>query len=111
MGVCLQKYSYISCYLFKTTKLNTKLKLRLSSIIPMLHMQIIFVNIYENVKNVIHEWGYMYKMNNISAAFGHKLLKLVLKAKTWVFHSMVKNARYHICIIRLFMNINKNAKK
>ena len=26
---------------------------------------------YENIKNVIHEWGYMYKMNNISAAFSH----------------------------------------
>ena len=36
------------------------------------------MNIYENIKNVIHEWGYMYKMNNISAAFSHRLLKFVL---------------------------------
>ena len=33
---------------------------------------------YENIKNVIREWGYMYKMNNISAAFSHRLLKFVL---------------------------------
>ena len=29
------------------------------------------LNIYENIKNVIHEWEYMYKINNISAAFSH----------------------------------------
>ena len=41
-----------------------------------LHMQIIciFINIYENIKKVIKEWNYMYKMNNISAAFSHRLL-------------------------------------
>ena len=40
MGVCLQKYSYLSCYLSQTTKLNTKLKLRHWSIIPVLHLHI-----------------------------------------------------------------------
>ena len=38
----------------------------------------IFVNIYENIKNVIHKWGYMYKINIISAAFSHRFLKFVL---------------------------------
>ena len=47
------------------------------------HLICIFINIYENIKNVIHEWGYMYKMNYISAAFSQRLLKFVLnKAKT-----------------------------
>ena len=39
----------------------------------------IFINIYENIKNVVHEWGYTYKINNISAAFSRRLLKVVLK--------------------------------
>ena len=30
------------------------------------------------IKNVIHRLGYMYNFNNISAAFSHRLLKLVL---------------------------------
>ena len=51
MGVCLQKYSYLLCYLSYTTKLYTKLKLRHRPIVNMLHMQIcIFMNIYENIK-------------------------------------------------------------
>ena len=33
-----------------------------------------------------------------------------MKAKTQGCHSMVKYASYHICIICVFMNINKNAK-
>ena len=50
-------------------------------------------------------------MNNISAAFGYRLLKFVLKkAKTLVFYFMVKNASYHICIICVFTNISKYAK-
>ena len=57
-----------------------KLKLRHRPIIPLLHMQIsIFINIYENIKNVVYEWGYTYKINNISAAFSHRLLKFILK--------------------------------
>ena len=40
IGVCLQKYSYLSCYL--ATKLSTKLKLRYRFIIASLHMQIIY---------------------------------------------------------------------
>ena len=39
----------------------------------------IFMNIYENIKNVIHEWGYTYKINNMSAVFSGRLLKFVLK--------------------------------
>ena len=58
--------------------LDFKLKLRHRPIIHVLHMQIIFINIYENIKNVIHEWGYMYKINNISAVFSHRILKFVL---------------------------------
>ena len=27
----------------------------------------IFINIYENIKNIIHEWGYTYKINTISS--------------------------------------------
>ena len=69
--------SYLSCYLSSTTKLNTKLKLRHMPIIPLLHMQIIH-KYYENIKNVIHEWGYMYTFKNISAAFSHRLLKFIL---------------------------------
>ena len=42
MGVCLQKYSYLSCYVSLTTKLNTKFKLSHRPIIPLLHMQIIY---------------------------------------------------------------------
>ena len=43
----------------------------------------IFIYIYENIKNVFHEWGYTYKINNISAAFSRRVLKFVLnKAKT-----------------------------
>ena len=42
------------------------------------HLICILINIYENIKNVIHEWGYIYKINNISAAFSHRLLKVVL---------------------------------
>ena len=38
----------------------------------------IFITIYENIKNGFHEWGYTYKVNNISAAFNHRLLKVVL---------------------------------
>ena len=38
----------------------------------------LFINIYENIKNVIHEWGYTYKINDISAAFSHRFLKFVL---------------------------------
>ena len=34
----------------------------------------IFINIYKNIKNVIHKWGYVYNFNNISAAFSHRLL-------------------------------------
>ena len=37
------------------------------------------MNIYENIKNVFHEWGYTYKINNISAAFSRRVLKFVLK--------------------------------
>ena len=36
------------------------------------------MNIYENIKNVIHKWWYMYKIYTISAAFNHRLLKFVL---------------------------------
>ena len=43
-------------------------------IISLLHMEIIefylfciLISIYENIKNVIHEWGYTYKINNISS--------------------------------------------
>ena len=36
------------------------------------------MNIYEIIKNAIHEWGYMYKINNISAAVSRRLLKFVL---------------------------------
>ena len=39
----------------------------------------IFIYIYENIKNVFHEWGYAYKINNISAAFSRRVLKFVLK--------------------------------
>ena len=39
----------------------------------------IFINIYENIINVVHIWGYTYKINNISAAFSRRLLKFVLK--------------------------------
>ena len=35
------------------------------------------MDIYENIKNGIHELEYTYKINNISAAFSHKLLKCV----------------------------------
>ena len=38
----------------------------------------IVINIYENIKNVIHEWGYTHKINTISSAFSHRLLKFVL---------------------------------
>ena len=38
----------------------------------------IFIFFYENIKNVIHEWGYMYKITYISAAFSHRLLKFKL---------------------------------
>ena len=37
------------------------------------------MNIYENIKNVVHKWGYTYKINNISAAFGRRLLIFVLE--------------------------------
>ena len=37
-----------------------------------------FMNIYDNILNVVHEWGYTYKINNFSAAFSRRLLKLVL---------------------------------
>ena len=40
-GVRLQNYPYLSCYLFYTTKLNSKIKLRHMPIIYLLHMQII----------------------------------------------------------------------
>ena len=59
---------------------------------------------YENIKNVIHEWGYMFKMNNISAAFSHRLLKVVLKKSldfSLLFHgqkcklSYLHNLRIH----------------
>ena len=36
----------------------------------------IFINIYENIKNVIQECGYTYKINNISAAVNHIYTKL-----------------------------------
>ena len=43
-------------------------------------MQInIDINIYENIKNVVHEWGYTYKINNISAAVSRRLLEFVQK--------------------------------
>ena len=35
------------------------------------------MDIYENIKNVIHELGYTYKINNISDALSHRLLKFV----------------------------------
>ena len=38
-----------------------------------------YINIYENIKNVVHEWGYTYKIINISAAFSRRSLKFVLK--------------------------------
>ena len=86
MGVYLQNSSYLSCYLSYTTKLNTKLKLRHTPIIPIAYANdliYIFINIHENIKNVIHRWGYMLNFNNISAALSHRLLKFVLKkAKT-----------------------------
>ena len=34
------------------------------------------MNIYENIKNVIHKWGYTYKINKISAAISHRLFGL-----------------------------------
>ena len=42
-----------------------------------------------------------------------RVLKFVTKIKLRhrPFHSMVKYATYLICIICIFMNINKNAKK
>ena len=59
MGVCLQ--NYLGCYLSSTTKLYTNLKLRHRPIIPIVayaYYQIcIFINIYENIKNVVNEWG------------------------------------------------------
>ena len=45
------------------------------------YLNCIFISIYENIKNVIHEWGYMYKINNISAAFSYRLLKFVLNER------------------------------
>ena len=36
------------------------------------------MNIFENIKDVVHERGYTYKINNISAAFSRRLQKIVL---------------------------------
>ena len=44
------------------------------------NLMCIFINIYEIIKNVIHEWGYRYKINNISAAISHRILKFVLNS-------------------------------
>ena len=54
----------------------------------------------------------MYNFNNISAAFSHRLLNFVVNESLDIglsFHG--QNASYHICIICIFMNIDKNAKK
>ena len=68
--------------------------------IPFLHMQIIlfayanyliciFINKYENIENMIHELGYRYKINNISAAIRQfypqaNTLRLHLTLTLWV---------------------------
>ena len=80
MGVCLQNYSYLSCYLSQTSKLSTNLKLRHMPIIPLYICKLSNLNIhiiYENIKDVIHDWGKTYKINTISAAFRHRILKFV----------------------------------
>ena len=52
--------------------------------VHLLHMQIsnylicIYINNYENIKNVIHDWGFTYKINTISDAYSNRLLKWVL---------------------------------
>ena len=38
---------------------------------------LICINIYENIKSVIQEWGCTYKINNISVATYHNRLKSV----------------------------------
>ena len=63
------------------------------------------MNISENIKNVIHEWGNTYKINNISADVYQRQLKLVPN-QSLDFDSMVKYGNDLICKICVFMNIN-----
>ena len=54
----------------------------------------------------------MYNFNNIQYAFSHRLLKCVLNESKAIGLSIHgQNASYHICIICVFMNIDKNARK
>ena len=71
----------------------------------------IFINIYENIKNVIHDGVYLQSKYYLS------FLLIIdysnwyqFKAQTPGFHSKVKIYYYLICIICVFMNINKNVK-
>ena len=55
IGLYLQNYSYLSCFLSYTTKLNTKLNLRHIPIIPLCvayanYLICKFINIHESIK-------------------------------------------------------------
>ena len=56
--------------------------------------------------------GFTYKVNNMSAGTYHRQLNWYrFKAQTQGFHSMIKYENYFICIVCVFMNINKNVRK
>ena len=79
---CAYKITYISaatCPRLINMVSNSNLDSVLSSIVAYANylIYLICINIYENIKNVIQEWGCTYKINNISVATYHNLLKLV----------------------------------
>ena len=68
----------------------------------MSHTQIIcvFINIYENIKTVIQEWGYTYKINNISATtYTIKNLTDLGYVKMHGFHDSKMGCAYKITLI------------
>ena len=115
MGMCLQNYLYLSCYLSETSKHGVKLKLRQR---PFIHCLLCnssnlsnLHNFYEHIKNEIHEWGCTYKINHISVATYHNLIKLLLNQSLDIgLYSFVAYLNHLIYIVCVFMNINKNVK-
>ena len=63
------------------------------------------------LKNLIEDGEYTYKFYNISAVTYHRQLNWCqIKIQTNCFYSIFKYANYYMCIICIFMNINKYVK-
>ena len=70
-----------------------------------------FINIYATLKSVIQEWGYIQNQKLQLLPIKDYYNNYHIKVQTQTYYIMVKYANNLICIMCVFLNINKNFKK